>query len=182
MGIEGAGTWRPDILFVRTSALQRPAGWTMAQPVMLRYKIQSKGTEKKYYNDIQVPFKGRLTASGLNCGQAPSLGNCQFTWGSQQVEKGFQNVKQSNAKSLHLVHKRQCGCCYLWAGVQISLWTGWLDWKWLENFVPYTWPLSRMQLPSWDRAIRFSRLQRHFWGQFSSAASTNHHEIKHAFL
>ena len=36
-----------------------------------------------------------------------------------------------------------------------------------------------MQLPSWDRAIRFSRLQRHFWGQSNSAASTNHHEIKH---
>jgi len=32
----------------------------------------------------QVPSEARLTASGLNCGQAPSLGNCQFTWGSQQ--------------------------------------------------------------------------------------------------
>ena len=48
---------------------------------------------------IQVPSEARLTASGLNCGQVSSLGNCQFTWGSQQVANDlskYQKLNQSN--------------------------------------------------------------------------------------
>jgi hypothetical protein len=35
----------------------------------------------------QVPAEARFTASGLNCGQAPSFDKCQFTWGSQQCTR-----------------------------------------------------------------------------------------------
>ena len=59
----------------------------MGQPDMLRCEIIFiKSWTKSRHVIVQVPFEARLTASGLNCGQAASLGKCQFTWGSQQVE------------------------------------------------------------------------------------------------
>ena len=59
----------------------------MGQPGMLRCEIIFIiSWTKSRHVIVQVPFEARLTASGLNCGQAPSLGKCQFTWGSQQVE------------------------------------------------------------------------------------------------
>ena len=175
MGIEGAGTWRPDILFVRTSALQRPAGWTMAQPDMLRYKIQSEGKEKTKWHSGAI--WGSPHCIWVELWTSPKLGEVSIHLGIPAGRKEVQNVKQSNVKSWHPVHKRQCGRCSLRAWVPISVWTGWLEWN--QELFPLHLVLSRVQLPSWGRAIRFSRLQRHLWGQSSSAASTIHHEIKH---
>ena len=50
----------------------------------------------------------------------------------------------------------------------------------LKTVVPLI-HISRVRLLSWGRAIRFFRLQRHLWGQSSSAASTNHRQTQHLY-
>ena len=52
-----------------------------------------------------MPSEARLTASGLNCGQAPSLGNCQFTWGSQQVDNDLSKYQKLNRSNVNLGSK-----------------------------------------------------------------------------